>query len=452
MKPSITGRPALLASALALGMLVASFASCATNVGGDDGAEDASSSVPETGAPELDAGGDAGLDDASCEAADAGCTTEIAACETVSWCMVPTPVAAAHTLTAIWGANANDIWAVGSGGTIIHYDGAAWTATPTGYPNTFFAIWGSGPRDIWAVSSTDVILHGSGFRNGKAVWQNAPPTSGSTTEVAVISGRGVYAVWGSSPTDVRIGTRSFSMNVRTEDFSFSFQGTGNQFARSIARDGGVLWRALPGKEYSVTSIWGSSADDVWMTVDNGPNVPFQRGMTFHGTPYDRSTGGPNPNLKDDSTCTGCDPGCIDCALADDRLAWTPVDSQTTVALAAVWGSSADDVWAVGAQGTIRRIKAGDDRWRKVDSPTNESLHAVWGTGANDVWIAGDRGTILHYDGAKLEASSAQLPLGPRPNLRGIWGSGPDDVWIVGDSISLHYTGRKPGVAEGSGVK
>src|SRR5689334_18310280 len=103
MRPSSKGRAALLASALGLGMLVASFASCAKNSPGDDIAEDASSSVPESGGPESDAGPvDGGLDGASCEP-DAGCTTEVAPCETVAWCLVPTPVQAAHTLTAIWG-------------------------------------------------------------------------------------------------------------------------------------------------------------------------------------------------------------------------------------------------------------------------------------------------------------------------------------------------------------
>lgn len=451
MRPSFRNRAALLSSALVLGMVVASFASCATNAEGEIAEDDASASLPEAGAVELDAGPvEGGLDEAGCDATDAGCTKEIVPCDSVSWCLAPTPVSAAYTLTAIWGAKENDIWAVGSGGTIIHYDGTTWTATPTGYANTFFGIWGSGPRDIWAVSSTDVVLHGSGFRNGKAVWQNTPPTSSSTAPVTV--GKGVYAVWGSSASDVRIGTRNFAMTVQTPDYSFFFQGTGNQFARSMSSDGGVLWRALPGKEQSVTSIWGSSADDVWMTVDNGAKVAYQRGMTFHGTPYDASTGGPNPNLREYSSCQGCDPGCVACALADDRLGWTPVDSQATVTLEAVWGSSADDVWAVGAQGNIRRIRPGDERWRKVESPTTETLRAVWGTGPNDVWIAGDSGTILHYDGTKFAASSAQLPLGPRPNLHGIWGSSPSDVWIVGDTVALHYTGSRPGVAEGSGGK
>ena len=121
--------------------------------------------------------------------------------------------------------------------------------------------------------------------------------------------------------------------------------------------------------------------------------------------------------------------------------WTPVDSQSQVALESVWGSSADDVWAVGRRGTIRRFRAGDTRWQVVESPTTETLHRVWGSGPNDVWMVGDAGTILHFDGTTITPSTALFPTEHRPTLRGVWGSGPDDVWIVGDAVALHYTGR-----------
>ena len=125
-----------------------------------------------------------------------------------------------------------------------------------------------------------------------------------------------------------------------------------------------------------------------------------------------------------------------------------MDTQSSVTLLSVWGSSAADVWAVGKLGTIRRITPGDDRWQKIESPTVETLNSVWGSGPRDVWAVGDAGTILHYDGRRFERATAQLPLGKKPALRGVWGSGPDDVWIVGDGVALHYTGAKPGAKGG----
>src|SRR5262245_35571670 len=37
-----------------------------------------------------------------------------------------------QTLNRVWGAGPNDIWAVGAGGTIVHFDGTAWSGVPSG--------------------------------------------------------------------------------------------------------------------------------------------------------------------------------------------------------------------------------------------------------------------------------------------------------------------------------
>jgi hypothetical protein len=335
----------------------------------------------------------------------------VVGCATVAWCSVPNDVSPFHLLTSVWGTSSTDVWAVGSGGTIIHYDGVKWVRTPTGLQNTFFGIWGSGPNDIWAVSSTQVLLHSTGFQGAATQWENLPAPNPEYNSVFI------RAVWGSSKADVRIGGRAFDLALPEDPF-----GTGDQFVRSKAEDGGVTWRALPGT-HTVTSIWGSSATDVWMTADNSVYVGYERGMTLHGTPSDAGA---------------------DASGTEDPLTWTEVDSQSSLTLASVWGSSASDVWAVGALGTIRRITPGDIRWQKIESKTTVDLHAVWGAGPNDVWAVGDTGTILHYDGTSFEPSTAQLPLGQKPNLHGVWGTGPNDVWIVGDGVILHYTGPKAG--------
>lgn len=136
--------------------------------------------------------------------------------------------------------------------------------------------------------------------------------------------------------------------------------------------------------------------------------------------------------------------------ADPGLAWREVDTQSVALLNAVWGSSTSDVWAVGEVGTIRHITPPYVRWQEVASPTKATLRSVWGSGPNDIWVVGDAGTILHYDGTSFTSSSAQFPVGKKPRLNGVWGSGPNDVWIVGNSVTLHYTGPKPGANRGGG--
>ena len=435
-----SGRRAGLASGIIGGALLVSFASCATNMESPPADDDVRSSVPEAAAPELDAAhaeADAtdAVVDAGCDPADPGCTAEVISCDTVEWCLVQTPASPFHALTAVCGSSKDDVWAVGAGGTVLHYDGATWTAIPSGFKEVFYNVWGSGPNDVWIVSHTGLVLHGTGFEDGTAVWTNTPPTLWSNAEVPSL--RPIRALWGSSADDVRMATYPFYSYAYSWDGEFYFGGDVNQLVKTTPEgEGGYEWRALPGSEHFITSIWGSSATDVWMTADNGGS---ERGMTLHGTPGPR----PNPRIDESYDCFGCEPECTSCAIADD-LVWTPVESQTSGVLESVWGSSASDVWAVGYGGAIRRFATSDVRWQVVASPTTQTLHHVWGSGPNDVWFVGDQGTILHYDGKTIEPSSVQLPLGPKPALHGIWGSGPNDVWIVGDGATLHYTGRKQG--------
>lgn len=68
-------------------------------------------------------------------------------------------------LRGLWGSSASDVWAVGAYGTILHFDGDAWTqataAFPAGPKPNLYAVWGSGPDDVWIVGD-GIVLHRSG--------------------------------------------------------------------------------------------------------------------------------------------------------------------------------------------------------------------------------------------------------------------------------------------------
>jgi hypothetical protein len=394
----------LLGPALGLGCVLVALASCARS--------DENTTPPGADAQPLpmesNAEADAGDGGVSCDAGDPTCTTELVSCDDVAWCSVETGVGALDILTAVWGSGKNDVWAVGSGGSVLHYDGAAWKRSPTRVISTFFGVWGSGPNDVWAVSDTQVLLHSDGWKDGQATWTSFP------TSVPTASTKLTLAIWGFGPEDIRIGAETF------RDQSYR---PGNTLLKT--RGGELAWNPLFERSGTVLGIWGSSPTDVWMVVDNSEAVSHERGQTLHGT------------ARGEDAASGGDP-----------LVWTAVDSQSTVTLRAVWGSSASDVWSVGDFGTIRHLTPADTRWQPIASPTTARLRALWGSGPNDIWVVGDVGTILHWDGSTFEASTAQLPIGTKPDLWGVWGSGPNDVWIVGDGIALHYTGPKSGTRGG----
>jgi hypothetical protein len=65
----------------------------------------------------------------------------------------PMPSPTTADLRAVWGSGPEDVFAVGLDGTILHYDGSAWSAMDTPFsssqsPPSLYAVWGSGPNDV----------------------------------------------------------------------------------------------------------------------------------------------------------------------------------------------------------------------------------------------------------------------------------------------------------------
>jgi photosystem II stability/assembly factor-like uncharacterized protein len=89
----------------------------------------------------------------------------------------------------VWGSGPGNVVAVGTGGTVLHYDGNTWTAMEQIYGAPYLsAVWGSGPEDIFAVGENGTVLH----YNGRS-WQamDNVPTDAHLS-----------AVWGSGPGNV----------------------------------------------------------------------------------------------------------------------------------------------------------------------------------------------------------------------------------------------------------
>ena len=84
----------------------------------------------------------------------------------------------------MWGAAADDVWAVGDGGTLAHYDGATWSAVASPTTQPLNAVWGSGPGDVWVAGYAK--LHYDG-----ATWAVVGPPSPIE-----------FAVWGTGANDV----------------------------------------------------------------------------------------------------------------------------------------------------------------------------------------------------------------------------------------------------------
>jgi len=71
----------------------------------------------------------------------------------VAWAQTPLPKASleTHALFKVWGTSADNVFAVGDNGWIVHYDGEQWEEQASGTPADLISLWGTGPDEILAV-------------------------------------------------------------------------------------------------------------------------------------------------------------------------------------------------------------------------------------------------------------------------------------------------------------
>jgi hypothetical protein len=160
-----------------------------------------------------------------------------------TWTPVPTGTTAAFH--GLWGAADNDVWAVGTGGTIVHWDGAAWSQVASNTGLDLFAVWGSGPRDVWVAAANSTVLHWNGSRWDVNPLENTLGTTNPTFR----------AIWGAGPGDVWV------------------VGTSSAFQPWVIwHHNGLFWsKQGPALRHgaSLYGLWGNSSTDVWAVGDRG---------------------------------------------------------------------------------------------------------------------------------------------------------------------------------------
>jgi hypothetical protein len=261
----------------------------------------------------------------------------------------------------------------------------------------------------------------------------------------------VYRVWGSSTRDV------FALGmVRTPP---------GRSRPEIFRYDGASWRPTFPAELASTSpsfadIGGSAADNVYAVGSEGEE-PEQRGAVWRydgawrrlAIPAaaglrDHNYGGVWASTPRDvfvvgsASMVGASAGptkTVGVVVHYDGSAWRHSQLPSNVAeLRAVWGGSAHDVFALGADSAHSRpvfFRYDGSRWRRMPVPADwqYSLIALWGSSGDDVYAVGTAsdgtGVIVHFDGA--EWRRVPLPLLATRWFNDVWGTSARDVIAVG---------------------
>jgi hypothetical protein len=279
----------------------------------------------------------------------------VTACATGTWCVESPPgVATATLLHGVWAVTANDVFAVGDGGTILRRTNDVWTAMTTPTTSNLRGVWGSSSTDVWAGGVTGTLLHFDG-----TAW----------TLITLASTADIDAVWGSGSTDVWFAGSGTVTHWNGTGFSSTgFGGALLSISGTGPRD---VWVA---GENANLHHWNGSA---WATV-----TPISGVSTYFAvlalSPSDVWASDFTPN-KETAHWNGSK--------------WTPLHTGTGSAMFnGMSALASNDVWGAGGS----RVAHWDGAAWTPDQPfgTSASLWSIITTAGN-AWVVGNSGLIAH---------------------------------------------------------
>lgn len=392
-------------------------------------------------------------------------------CSGGGWCWVM-PTLPGNTFTKIGGSSEQDIWIGAWTDTVLHWDGSALRPIPTGL-GAVHALWIPAPGQLWAAgdegfvrwdgsSFTRVTPSGLRSHRGGAIWGADPDT------VYVADELGNLALWkygswrpipgvdaehiaGTGPNDVwaggldglwhfdgKIWTRLDTAYVHAihcfdaHNVWVVVSAPDGHEARRYDGETPTLMRSYQVSPGSTTnSIGGSGPDDVWIV-----GSARYAGFAFH---YDGSAWADTAPLPfalydvdfiEGSTYAVGEAGRVYRLTSAPSAGWEMLTSAPLPPLTSVWGRAPNDVWAVGARGTI--VHYDGERLAPSKAVTTANLYDVGGTATGEVWAVGDAGTVLRLSdgGWQPVASGTTAP------LLAVFASAPDEVWIGGNNVLL----------------
>ena len=332
-------------------------------------------------------------------------------CTEDGWCW-DNPLPNGNASLALWGSGADDVWAAGDGGTILHWNGATWSRVK-GLPNVDLrAIWGRGPNDVWTAGDKGTVLHWDGKTwSNRSIpvnpggWRLIEISGGDGAQIWVADSLGRVSSWNGSAWESRVPAPPVRPNSTWAWDTLKSSGGG-----TIVHpppwlgywDGTALVRARTPPPPGDRLYGGTRASSVWLRTWLG-GAEVSRWMGKRWEPLGSGVG----------------------------ASWTPAGVYPSTHIAAIWGASDDDVWAVGASGQILRWNGGS-RWKSFDGGTRGNLNHVWGSGPNDVWASGEAG-MLHWDGARWKTVTTSAS---DVQLNDVWGTDSCHAWAVGNEGTI----------------
>jgi len=288
-----------------------------------------------------------------------------------------------------------------------------WAVVPAGTSEGLSGVWGTAADNVYAFGSTVLRRYnGTAWVAGPDLGlivegMNGPAPAFNLTALGGVEAGNFFAAGTTVPED---GSADVGVN------------------RILRVQGARNTGTMPAQQVTIRRIWGRAADDIWAV---GGDIALH----WNGSTWQRRSTGIEP---------GSDLYAVWGTSADnvyasgqrvyrwDGSAWAPIEFPGSVYHFGISGTAANDVWLVG--NSAARHWNGT-AWERVLTGTTEALYAVWAVAPNDVWAAGAAGTIVHWNGTAFST----VPSNTMATLRSLWGSAANNLWAVGDNgVALRY--------------
>ncbi|MEY4723404.1 MAG: hypothetical protein RLZZ324_917, partial [Candidatus Parcubacteria bacterium] len=262
------------------------------------------------------------------------------------------------TLYGINGTDTTHVWAVGSAGTIVFYNGTVWAAQASGV--------------VGDLKSVNMIVSNLGFAVGN---------SGS-----ILKWNGTAWASMSSPT-------ASALNSVSMDAGAAF-GAAVGVGGVIAHYNGTAWA-------TVASPTASELTSVSVITPTNAYAVGKGGVIVHwnGTAWSTMSSPVATDLQGVhmlNASLGFAVGAGGKIIKWNGSTWALQTSPTTGQLEAVEMRSASEAWAVGATGVI--LKYDGATWTSFASPSSRHLYALTVYAPTDGWISGELGEIIKDPG------------------------------------------------------
>jgi len=227
---------------------------------------------------------------------------------------------------SVWGSRTDDIWIADYDRGLYRGDGRTWTlAKEARYASD---VSGTSARDVWVVGGAVEPPASLWFHWDGAGWsgQHAP------------FGHGYLRVSAGAPDEVWIGG-------------------------GPSRWDGTKWAPVVGGPGSVYDLWAPSRGELWALAEHRTQAGGSEHLHAAAVHYAAGSWSTTPLLE----------------FTGGGGRW----------LYAIWARAADDVWVVGS----KVFHFDGMTWSQVCQP-DEELTGISGTATRDVWAVGARGSIL----------------------------------------------------------